>query len=113
MNPTYKISMRAPFQRVMVCCVYNKGNINMVTPSKISDKSRVAAACRFKNIPAKPKISKILNTLDPRTLPTAISDSFFHEAIIDTTSSGNEVPTATKVNAITSGSIPKIVAKRT
>ena len=47
------------------------------------------------NRAAMPKIIKILKTFDPKTLPTAISDSSLYAAVEDTTNSGRDVPTAT------------------
>lgn len=47
-----------------------------------------------------PKIQKILKILLPTTFPTAKSTSFFNAAIIEVTSSGSEVPTATIVKDI-------------
>ena len=49
----------------------------------------------------KPSTIHILNMLLPIIFPTKISCSFFIADIIDVTSSGNDVPNATIVNAIT------------
>ena len=48
-----------------------------------------------------PKIKNILKILEPTTLPIAISDSPFLEAITLVTNSGKLVPIATTVKAIT------------
>ena len=45
-----------------------------------------------------PNINNILNILDPRTFPIAISFSPFVAAIIEVTNSGRDVPIATIVN---------------
>lgn len=87
--------------------------MSRVMPRSMRIRSREAAALRFRKSAAKPRISKILKTFEPRTLPTAMSDSFLSDAMIETTSSGRDVPTATRVKAMTRGSIPKKWAKMT
>ena len=44
-----------------------------------------------------PRTKKILNMLDPMTLPTDISTFFLRAATADVASSGSEVPTAITV----------------
>ena len=57
-----------------------------------------------------PRIKRILKIFEPRTFPTAISDSSLNAAIQDTTNSGSEVPIATIDNAITKVGMPKKAA---
>ena len=58
----------------------------------------------------KPITAKILNKLEPRIFPTAISDSPFEAATRDVASSGIDVPRATIVIPIASDDTPKYSA---
>lgn len=51
----------------------------------------------------------VLNILEPNTLPIAIACFPFFAAEILTTTSGNDVPSATTVKAIISGRIPRLL----
>ncbi len=62
-------------------------------------------------VDAVPKISKMLKVFEPMTLPSASSELFLREAIIEVMSSGREVPIATMVIAITASLTPQARAK--
>ena len=53
-------------------------------------------------------MKKILNILDPTTLPIAISSSPLIVALIEVNNSGNEVPIGTIVRPIILSEIPNI-----
>ena len=61
-------------------------------------------------VAATPRIIRMLNTLEPTTLPTAISSSFFRAATTEVTSSGRLVPIATMVRPIRFSERPKNAA---
>ena len=54
-----------------------------------------------------PRTIRMLNTLDPTALPSAISTSFFFAATIEVTSSGREVPMETIVSPISVWLMPR------
>ena len=57
-----------------------------------------------------PSTIRMLNTLEPIALPSAISTSFFFAATIEVTSSGSDVPMETIVSPISVWLIPRSLA---
>ena len=57
-----------------------------------------------------PRMKKTLKMFEPIIFPTAISFSFFIDALIDVTISGSDVPTATMVKPIKSSERPNFSA---
>lgn len=113
MNTAYPIRKIMPSLRVIILPVYKNGSIPIVAIRRTIIRSKAAKACRGISNADKPRIKKILNTFDPRIFPTMSSDSFFCEAVIDTISSGRDVPTAMTVKAIKNEEIPKADAIET
>ena len=107
----YKKTHTTPSKRFVIFFVKAKRKINILTTIKIIVSINNSGATLIGvNAEEAPKINKMLKILEPTALPKAIPDSCFLAAVIDVTSSGSEVPTATMVRPIKVSLSPKLFA---
>lgn len=89
-----------------------------IATAAITGISNAKASCGIDNpsgakIAETPSIAQMLKILLPKMLPTAISFSFFSDAMTEVATSGKLVPAATIVKLMTSSSTPKSLARST
>ena len=102
---------RAPSSRVMVYFVNENSHNNIIEP-KSTERSTRLIPCMFMGeiTPVTPKISKMLNTFEPNTLPMAMPLLPLRAATALVASSGCDVPPATMVSPITASLMPMALA---
>ena len=98
---------RTPSSRVMVYFV-NENNHNNIIEPKSTERSTRPIPCMFMGeiTPVTPKISKMLKTFEPNTLPMAMPLLPLRAATALVASSGSDVPPATMVSPITASLMP-------